>query len=121
MDKVKSFNIINIAFYDDGSEVQTKFLTKSGKVNQKENNWEGEIKVIFSPIRHEHLYFWLQQAVHVMFLRSFSILYFSGIEFPKITMVSFSKLTFRIQLNEMLGVKKSSTELIALFSNLLEL
>ena len=71
MDRVKSFNIINIAFYDDGSEVQTKFLTKSGKVNEKGNNWEGEIKVIFSPIRHEHLYFWLQQAVHVMFLRSF--------------------------------------------------
>ena len=49
------------------------------------------------------------------------MLYFSGIEFPKITMVSFSKLTFRIQLNEILRRKESSTELIALFSNLLEL
>ena len=47
-DVVKSFNIISIAFYHNGSEVQNKFLTKKGNVNKtQDGNWEITVEVIF--------------------------------------------------------------------------
>ena len=48
-DVVKSFNIMNIAFYHGGSEVKNKFLRKKGNVNKKNGNWEMTLKVIFGP------------------------------------------------------------------------
>ena len=48
-DVVKSFNIISIVFYHDGSEVPDKFLTKKGNVNKRNGNWETTVKVIFGP------------------------------------------------------------------------
>ena len=49
-DVVKSFKIISIALYHDGSEAQTKFLNKKGKPKKRsDKNWEIKVKVIFSP------------------------------------------------------------------------
>ena len=47
-DVVTSFNIISIAFYYNGSEVQNKFLTKKGNPKKRgDGNWGIILKVFF--------------------------------------------------------------------------
>lgn len=117
-DVVKSLNIISIALYHDGSEVQNTFLTTKGKVNQRGDRvWDIFVKVIFG----SELKICLLTSRNLKCLRSFSIFYFSGIQSFKTTMASFSKLMFHTKLNDVLGMQHFlSTKVIALFLNLRE-
>jgi hypothetical protein len=46
-DEVKSFDIISITSYHDGSGIKTKFLNKKGKPKKRgDGNWQSTIKVI---------------------------------------------------------------------------
>ena len=52
-DKVKSFNVISIA-YHDGSAINTKILKEKGKPKKKwDRNWEATIEVIMHTHSHK--------------------------------------------------------------------
>ena len=79
-DKVKSFNIISITSYHDGSEINTKFLYKKGIPGKRgDGNWQSTIQVIlYTTLKHSVIHQFFGKSCYISI-----ICYVKGVYIPK--------------------------------------